>query len=93
MIDGLNLPDPGEGRYWEGAHQPHKKNTPLRIELRERTNRHRSERYVKSWTKLIAYDDTIADVEAVRESANKILDRAAKVDQFVGILTEMEGAE
>lgn len=93
MIDKLSLPDPGRGRYWEGKHQPNKKTTPLRLELRERTNKGRSSRFVESWTKLIAYDDTIADAAAVVESANKILDRAAKVDQFVGILSKMEDAE
>lgn len=82
----LNLPDPGPGRYWEGKHQPNKKATPLRLELRERTNKDRSERYIPSWTRLIAFEDTVADPTAINEAGAKILDRASRVDEFVGIL-------
>jgi hypothetical protein len=86
-IPGLKVPDPGDGRYWEGKHQPNKKATPLRIELRERTNKTRSDRYVSSWTRLIAFEDTIADATAVLEAMSKILDRASAVDDYVGFLS------
>lgn len=80
-----SMPDPGRNRYWQGKHQPHKRRTPLRLELRERTNRS-SDRIVPSLSRLIAYDDTTASIEAVVETAEKILDRATHVDEFVGVL-------
>lgn len=78
------LPDAGPRRYWEVKHQPHKKNAPVRIELRERTNRN-SKRVVDSFSKLISYEDTTASAEALNEAAEKVLERAARVDDFVGI--------
>lgn len=84
-MSALKLPDPGRNRYWAAKHQPNKKSTPLRLELRERTNRN-SDRLVESMTRLISYDDTIASDDAVIETAEKILERASRVDQFVGVL-------
>lgn len=78
------LPDPGEHRYWEIKHQPQKKTTPLRIELREHTKKD-SVRFIPSWTRLVGFEDTVALPSEVRAAADKVLERASRVDEFVGI--------
>lgn len=85
MTEGIDLPDPGPNRYWHGVHRPLSRKTPLRLELRERTNRN-SNRLVTSMSRLIGYEDTTAGIEALAEAAEKILERAARVDEFVGVL-------
>lgn len=80
----ITLPDAGGRRYWEIKHQPNKKSTPLRLELRERTNQN-SRRVLNSFSRLIAFDDTVAAEAAVIETAERILERAGKVDEFIGI--------
>jgi hypothetical protein len=37
-------------------------------------------------SRLIGYEDTTAGIEALAEAAEKILERAARVDEFVGVL-------
>lgn len=81
---GLELPDPGPTRYWEIKHQPTKKNTPLRIELREHTKKDGSH-HVGSWTRMLGFEDTIALPDSIIEAASKVLDRASRVDEFVGM--------
>jgi hypothetical protein len=78
-------PPAGERRYWIGRHQPQKKATPLRIELRERTNQN-SQRIVDSFSRLIAFEDVVAQPAAIIEGMEKIIERASRVDEFVGIL-------
>lgn len=79
------MPPAGPRRYWLGLHQPNKKATPLRIELRERTN-HNSQRIVAGFSRLIGQEDVIAQPGAIIEGAEKIIERAARVDDFVGLL-------
>lgn len=79
------MPPAGEGRYWQSKHQPHKKATPLRIELRERTNRN-SQRIVDSFSRLITFEDVIAQPDSIIAGAEKIIERAQRVDEFVGLL-------
>lgn len=87
-VDGM--PPAGDRRYWVGKHQPNKKATPLRIELRERTNRN-SQRIVDAFSRLIGHEDVIAQPDAIIEGAEKIIERAGRVDEFVGLLTHKEG--
>lgn len=82
---GGALPPAGARRYWFGKHQPHKKSTPLRLELRERTNT-TSDRIIETFSRLIGYEDVVAQPEALRLGAEKILERAARVDDFTGVL-------
>ena len=83
MSTGLNLPSPGEGRFWNIVHQPRKKTAPLRIELREKVNKQAQP--VVSLSKLISFEDTIASSEALAEAALKIIARAGQVDEYVGV--------
>jgi len=80
----IDLPDPGATRYWEIKHQPNKKTTPLRIELREHTKRD-SQRHVQGWTRLLGFEETIALPDSIAEAATKVLERASRVDEFVGM--------
>lgn len=84
MTEALDLPNVGARRFWKIDHQPQKKNTPLRIELREH-NKPDGEQYIASWTRLIGFEDTIALPSAIKEAASKILERASRVDEFVGL--------
>lgn len=76
------LPDPGPNRFWVITHQPQKKTTPLRIELRERLVKD-SDKNVKSLSRL-SYEDSIADSETVYSQATKVVIRAGHMDRFVG---------
>jgi hypothetical protein len=82
-MTGLNLPKVGARRYWEIKHQAQKKATPLRIELREHKQPDGTQ-HIESWTRLIGYEDTIALPLDIQEAAAKIVERAARVDEFVG---------
>lgn len=84
MTDTLSLPNPGKHRYWEIKHQPQKKATPLRIELREHTHKDGT-RHVESWTRLVGFEDTIALPSKIKEAAEKVLEVAGRVDEFVGM--------
>jgi len=86
MADDTTLPYPGEDRAWFGQHQPAKQKTPLRLELRERASKGSTAPITRSRTRLIAYMDTIATPAAVFEAALTIMDRASRVDEFVGLL-------
>ena len=83
-----NLPNPGPMRFWVGVHNPKNAKSPLDLELRERVNE--SGKAKVSFSKLIAHQPTIADPKAVRDAAEEILIRAARVDEFVGIISEGE---
>lgn len=91
--DPTKLPHPGEERAWFGEHQPTKQKTPLRLELRERATKGSTAPITRGRTRLIAYADTVATPEAMREAALTILDRAARVDEFVGLLPHEEAAQ
>jgi hypothetical protein len=83
-LTDLKLPDAGPLRFWEIKHQPTKKTTPVRIELRQRTNTS-SKRIINSWTRLLGYEDTTADESALILAAETVLERVSRVDDFVGI--------
>lgn len=80
----LNLPDPGPTRYWEIKHQPQKKRTPLRLELRQH-DKPDGTRHVESWTRLIGFEDTPALPSDIEKAANLVLEVAGRVDEFVGM--------
>lgn len=84
MTDTLTLPKIPARRYWEIKHQPQKKATPLRIELREHMKPDGTQ-HIPSWTRLIGFEDTIALPSSIEEAAAKILERASRVDEFVGM--------
>ena len=79
-----SYPPAGDGRFRNITHQPNKKATPLRVELRESISR--KERPIVSLSRLIGYEDTIADETSIQEAMLKIRSRAARVDEFVGIV-------
>jgi hypothetical protein len=79
------MPAAGPRRYWQVLHQPQKKTTPLRLELRQRTNQN-SDNVVASFSRLIAFDDVIAKDDAIIEGAVRVLERAANVDNYVTIV-------
>jgi hypothetical protein len=87
----LNLPDVGPRRYWEIKHQPQKKTAPLRIELREHTKSDGT-KHVESWTRLLGFEDTIAMPAEISAAANKVFERALRVDEFVGQHGNMRAA-
>ena len=86
-MSNLNLPSAGFGRFWSITHQPTKKATPLRIELRQ-SNISSAKGPILSLSKVIGFEDTIADAEKIEEAAKIVLARAGQVDEFVGIYTE-----
>lgn len=86
----LNLPDVGERRYWEIKHQPQKKNTPLRLELREHEKAD-GQKHVESWTRLLGFEDTIAMASEIEAAANKVYERALRVDEFIGQHNNVRG--
>lgn len=79
-----DLPHPGPRRFWYAIHQPNNVKAPLLLELRQRRNS--GDEIKVSFSDLIAKQPTIADPIAISEAATEILIRAAKVDEFVGIL-------
>lgn len=84
----LALPDPGPRRYWHGVHNARSVKTPLTLELRERTVGREDQPITNSFSRLIGQAHTIADGEAIVETAKEILIRAGDVDKFVGVLTK-----
>lgn len=92
MTDTLTLPPVSDRRYWEIKHQPQKKATPLRIELREHLKAD-GKQHIPSWTRLIGFEDTIALPSSILESAQKILERASRVDEFVGMHNNVRSTE
>lgn len=78
------LPNPGKDRFWVITHQPNKKTTPLRIELRERLVKD-STRNSPKLSRLITFEDTVADSEQVYNKATQCVIRAGHMDRFIGI--------
>lgn len=82
-----NLPDPGKGRFWHGVHAPNNVKFPMTLELRE--SRIADDRPAKvNFSRVIAKQPVIADEKAIIQAADDILVRAARVDEFVGIITK-----
>ena len=84
MTKSNRLPDPGKGRFWYGVHQPNSTTKPLVLELREKLSKDGPT--AVSLSKLIAKEGTIADPDALHETAERILARASRVEEFTGIL-------
>ena len=84
MNADLKLPSAGKGRFWLIKHQPNSTTKPLRIELREKTIPSSTE-IVPSLSRLISFEGSVADEDAVRETMTRILARASRVDEFVGV--------
>ena len=81
-IDGM--PDAGTGRFWHAVHQPKNTKLPMLLELREKTTD--SPRVLLSFSRLISQLGTIADPKSIIATATEILERAGRVDDFVGVL-------
>ena len=86
MAEIKNLPDPGENRFWVGIHQPRNTKQPLLLQLREKLAA--GSKPNVSLSTLITQQGTIADEKAIVETAEQMLIRAGRVDQFVGVLNE-----
>lgn len=80
-IDGM--PDAGPERFWVGHHQPSNTKLPLLLELREKTIS--SAKINVSFSRLITKQGTIADEKAIIATAEEMLARASRVDEFTGI--------
>lgn len=81
----LNLPDPGPGHFWVGVHNPNNVKYPMTLELR--ASALADDRPAKlNFSRIIAKQPVIADPKAIAEAAEDILVRAARVDEFTGIL-------
>lgn len=80
-----DMPDAGEQRFWNAVHQPANTKQPLLLELREKTTN--SPKIVVSFSRLITKQGTIADEKAIVETATEMLERAARVDEFAGIIS------
>lgn len=77
------LPNPGPGRFWVIEHQPNKKTAPVRIELREKIVKD-SDKALKAMSKLIGFEDSVADAEQIYNKASQVVIRAGHIDRFVG---------
>lgn len=73
----------GEGYFFAVKHQPNKKLTPVRVELRRSVTGVTEPR--ESLSSLIGFDDTIADEEAVYEAALKVKARASRASELIGV--------
>lgn len=85
-----DLPDPGPGRFWHGVHAPNNVKFPMVLELRSSAIANDRPHKV-NFSRLIAKQPVIADAKAITEAAADILIRAAKVDEFTGILQAEAG--
>lgn len=80
-IEGL--PDPGPNRFWYALHQPRNTKQPLLLQLREKLAA--GSKPNVSLSTLITQQGTIADEKAIVETAEQMLIRAGRVDEFTGI--------
>lgn len=78
----LKLPDPGEERFWRILHKPTNVKLPLKLELREYHVGNRQKN--TAFSDLVGTDNTTADETAIRNTADLILNRVGRVDEFVG---------
>lgn len=78
------LPPAGPNRFWVITHQPQKKTAPLRIELRERLVKD-STRNSPKLSRLITFEDAVADGDDVYNKATQCVIRAGHMDRFVGV--------
>ncbi len=78
------MPKLPKGRFFFVKHQPSKKATPLRLELRESITPN-NEVIVPSLSRLIGFEDTVADETTLYEAGLRIIARAGRVDEFIGI--------
>jgi len=76
---------PGPGRLWSVVHQPSSQKTPVRLELREAAISEETRPAPLSMTKLLGYANTVADAKALKTTAEEILARVGRVDEFVGV--------
>jgi hypothetical protein len=81
------LPPAGRGRFWHGVHNAGNVKFPMTLELRESSIDIGDREPRASFSRLIAKQPVIADPKAIAEAAKDILVRAARVDEFVGILS------
>lgn len=77
------MPDPGPERFWVGHHQPTNTKLPLLLELREKTIS--SAKINVSFSRLITKQGTVADEKAIIATAEEMLARASRVDEFTGV--------
>lgn len=77
------MPDPGPNRFFTGIHQPRNTKQPLLLQLREKFAA--GSKPNVSLSTLITQQGTIADEKAIVETAEQMLIRAGRVDEFTGI--------
>lgn len=78
------MPNPGPERFWHAIHQPTNTKLPLLLELREKMTN--NPKILVKFSRLITKQGTIADEKAIIATADEMLERAARVDEFVGVI-------
>lgn len=73
----------GEGFFFVVKHQPTRRTTPIRVELRKPMPGIKAPR--ESLSSLLGFEDTVADEERIYEAALKVVSRAGRVDQLTGV--------
>lgn len=81
-MERADFPDVGKRRFFVVEHNPKSSKTPVRVELREALVEGRN---LKSMSKLLGFENTVADHERIIETAKTIEARVGKIDQVVGI--------
>ena len=81
------LPDPGPGRQFVGQHNPNNVKFPMVLELRE-SMLDDGRPFKINFSRLIAKQPVIADPKVIAAAAEDILVRAARVDEFVGVIVK-----
>ena len=89
-VGAAALPKAGPGRFWKIDHNPKNISKPLHVELREYHSGNITQN--AKFSRLIGQGNTTANEVAVRECADGILNRASRVDEFVGTYTEEKKA-
>lgn len=73
------LPDPGPERWWRITHRPAQRQAPIRVELMEHVVPGR-----KPLSTVIGYENTIAAVKSIAQTADLILTRVGDYAKVVG---------
>lgn len=84
MSEKFEMPNAGSpDRFWVVKHQPNKKSSPVRVELREAVIS--GSAHTESLARLIGFEDTVAAEKQLYETALAIRSRVGRVEEFVGI--------
>lgn len=80
-LKASDLPDVGSRRFWNIKHRAHR-TEPVVVELRESTAGANKN---LSFSRVIGFDYTIADIDSVKEAAERVRIRVGNIDAVVGV--------